>query len=105
MFASGPTDPILRSEDRNFTQEQVSLNVDIAKSINGDINHEIIYGLSYQQVDASAQMYDRRYAGATVSAGILDGYPIRDQSFVPESEKRYLPLTLLTRLRLAMYSL
>lgn len=87
LFAAGPTDPILRSEDRNFTQEQVSLNVDIAKSINGDINHEIIYGLSYQQVDASAQMYDRRYAGATVSAGILDGYPIRDQSFVPESEK------------------
>ena len=87
LFASGENTPILRSEDRNFSQEQLSANIDFGKSINGQVSHEIIYGLSYQQVDANAEMYDRRYAGSSVDAGILDGYPIRDQSFVPESEK------------------
>ena len=90
LFVSGDSDPILRSEDRNFTQEQLSFNIDFAKSINGDVNHEVIYGVSYQRVDAIAEMFDRRFAGTTVDAGILDGYPIRDQSFVPESEKTVL---------------
>ncbi len=87
LYVSGQSDPILRSEDRNFSQDLFSINVDLAKSINGDLNHEIIYGLSYQKTDAKAVMFDRRYAGETKDAPILDGYPIRDQSFVPESEK------------------
>lgn len=90
LFTTGAADPILRSEDRNFTQEQISVNIDFAKSIYGEMNHDIIYGLSYQRVDATAEMFDRRFAGTTVDAGILDGYPIRDQSFVPETEKTVL---------------
>ncbi|MEL7443292.1 MAG: TonB-dependent receptor, partial [Pseudomonadota bacterium] len=38
-------------------------------------------------VDAEAVMFDRRFAGQTADSPILDGYPIRDQSFVPETEK------------------
>ncbi|WP_346993189.1 TonB-dependent receptor plug domain-containing protein [Alteromonas gracilis] len=68
LFVSGGADPILRSEDRNFTQEQLSFNIDFAKSINGDVNHEVIYGVSYQRVDAIAEMFDRRFAGTTVDS-------------------------------------
>lgn len=87
LFVSGGNDPILRTEDRNFSQDSLSFNIDVSKSINGEFNQEIIYGLSYQQVDAEAVMFDRRFAGQTTDAPILDGYPIRDQSFVPKTEK------------------
>jgi len=87
LYGSADGDAILRTEDRNFSQDSLSFNVDLAKSITGEFNHEIIYGFSFQQVDAEAVMFDRRFAGQTADSPILDGYPIRDQSFVPETEK------------------
>lgn len=78
---------ILRQEDRDFSQDATSINVDFTKSMEGAISQQIVYGLSYQQVSTENVMYDRRYDGETTAATILDGYPILDQGFVPASDK------------------
>ena len=47
LYGSADGDAILRTEDRNFSQDSLSFNVDLAKSITGEFNHEIIYGFSF----------------------------------------------------------
>ncbi|MEC7690432.1 MAG: TonB-dependent hemoglobin/transferrin/lactoferrin family receptor [Pseudomonadota bacterium] len=81
---------VLRQEDRSFEQDSTSLNIDLKKSVEGDINHDFAYGVNYQSVSVENIMYDRRYNGETTSDPVLDGYPILDQGFVPASDKHVL---------------
>ena len=78
---------ILRQEDREFEQQSTNVNVDLTKLIEGDISHNIAYGLTYQKTESNNIMYDRRYDGEPTSAALLDGYPVLDQAFVPKSDK------------------
>lgn len=89
-FSFRGADPYLRVEDRNFTQEQTSLTVDFSKTLSGDINHEIVYGMSYLNSSFINVMHDIRYNDTTKGSGLRDGYPIRDPAFVPESDKKAL---------------
>ena len=86
----------LRQEDRNFNQENLKFSLDLAKEfLTGSINHELIYGFSYEDKTVENVMWDSRWQGLTQDSGYralsrpkADGqthYPERDASFIPQT--------------------
>lgn len=79
----------LRTEDRNFKQEMTNLSVDFSRIIaNGDITHNLIYGVEYIATDVNNSLQDIRYNGVTKDSGLRNGYPIIDPSWVPKTESK-----------------
>lgn len=95
LYTSGITDflysrggpAILRAEDRNFEQDTLNVTADLTKTFHSSLHHVVEYGFNYQDTAVENIMYDRRYNGETSDADIVDGYPIRDQGFVPKTDK------------------
>jgi len=79
-------DPYLRREDRSTQQDSTSLNIDFEKFIEGDISHQIVYGIKWENRDIENVRWDRRYNDLTDTSGYRDGYPIRDAAWVPVTE-------------------
>ena len=77
----------LRNEDRNYTQNLLSFDVDFSKNLLlSDVTHSIAYGLAIEQADVDNELQDIRYNALTTNSGLLDGYPIVDPSWVPKTE-------------------
>lgn len=76
----------LRREDRSTTQDSTSLNIDFEKFIDGDISHNIVYGLKWEQREIENVRWDIRFSGLNDTTGIQDGYPERDAAWVPVTE-------------------
>lgn len=77
----------LRNEDRNYTQNLVSFDVDFSKDLLiSDVTHSIVYGLSIEEADVDNELQDIRYNGLTTDSGLRDGYPIVDPSWVPKTQ-------------------
>ncbi len=76
----------LRREDRSTTQDATVIKLDFEKYIDGDITHTLDYGLEWGSREIENVLYDRRYNDLTIASGYLDGYPIRDPSWVPVTE-------------------
>lgn len=83
----GPT--ILRNEDRNFNQELTSFILDFSKELDqGDIKHNIVYGVKSSETEVKNSLKDIRYKGTDPSSGLKDGYPEIDSSWVPETKAK-----------------
>jgi hemoglobin/transferrin/lactoferrin receptor protein len=85
-FSSGGS-TYLRNEDRNYTQDLISFDVDFSKDLLlSDVTHSIVYGLAIEQADVENELRDIRYNGLTTASGLRDGYPIVDPSWVPKTQ-------------------
>lgn len=77
----------LRNEDRNYTQDLISFDVDFSKDVMlSDVTHSLVYGLAVEQADVDNELRDIRYNGLTTDSGLRDGYPIVDPSWVPKTK-------------------
>jgi hemoglobin/transferrin/lactoferrin receptor protein len=85
-FSSGGS-TYLRNEDRNYTQDLISFDVDFSKDLLlSDVKHSIVYGLAIEQADVENELRDIRYNGLTTASGLRDDYPIVDPSWVPKTQ-------------------
>ncbi|MGB1297510.1 MAG: TonB-dependent hemoglobin/transferrin/lactoferrin family receptor [Psychrobium sp.] len=77
----------LRTEDRNYKQDMTNVTFDFGKIIaNGDITHNLVYGLAHTSSEVVNSLQDIRYNGLTKDSGLRDGYPIIDPSWVPKTD-------------------
>ncbi|MCG7529867.1 TonB-dependent hemoglobin/transferrin/lactoferrin family receptor [Psychrobium sp. MM17-31] len=95
VFTSGVTifdytsqgNSYLRTEDRNYKQDMTNVTFDFGKIIaNGDITHNLVYGLAHTSSEVVNSLQDIRYNGLTKDSGLRDGYPIIDPSWVPKTD-------------------
>lgn len=98
LFTSGVTsfgyssrgDSYLRREDRSTEQNSKVFSIDFDKTVEGDITHELVYGLRYEQRDIQSILWDRRFVGLTDDSG--ERSTTRDPSWVPFTETDVLNL-------------
>ncbi|MEM7707466.1 MAG: TonB-dependent hemoglobin/transferrin/lactoferrin family receptor [Pseudomonadota bacterium] len=84
-FNGDPTDDYLRTEDRAFDQESVTVGVDFTKSLDwGSLNHQISYGAEYQQGDVQNRRFDIRFNTLSPDSGLRSF--VEDRSWVPDTE-------------------
>ncbi|NRQ43561.1 TonB-dependent hemoglobin/transferrin/lactoferrin family receptor [Rheinheimera sp. YQF-2] len=82
--SNGEVSPCLRSEDRDFKQQQVKLAVALDKELFGNIvQQQWLYGGSVEQRKVEYSAIDRRYIGQT---GELASPPVIDPDQVPETD-------------------
>jgi len=80
---------ILRMEDRNYNQDMFNASVDLTKLFINDLGqHDINYGISTSKNTVVNSLQDIRFNGITTDTGLLDGYPIIDPSWVPETDSK-----------------
>tara|TARA_R110002167_G_scaffold361999_1_gene580807 strand:+ start:3938 stop:6340 length:2403 start_codon:yes stop_codon:yes gene_type:complete len=77
----------LRNEDRNYTQNLTSFDVDFSKDLLlAEVKHSLVYGLAIEQTEVENELQDIRYNGLTTDSGLRNGYPIVDPSWVPKTK-------------------
>lgn len=81
--SNGEVLPCLRSEDRDFKQQQVKLAVALDKELFGDSLQQWLYGGSVEQRKVEYAAIDRRYIGQT---GELASPPVVDPDQVPQTD-------------------
>ncbi|MGP9802119.1 TonB-dependent hemoglobin/transferrin/lactoferrin family receptor [Rheinheimera sp. NSM] len=81
---NGEVSPCLRSEDRDFKQQQLKLAVALDKELFGDsVQQQWLYGGSVEQRSVEYSAIDRRYIGQT---GELASPPVIDPDQVPQTD-------------------
>ena len=82
--SNGGVSPCLRSEDRDFKQQQVKLAVALDKELFGDsLQQQWLYGGSVEQRKVEYAAIDRRFIGQT---GELASPPVVDPDQVPQTD-------------------
>ena len=82
--SNGEVSPCLRSEDRDFKQQQLKLAVALDKELFGNIvQQQWLYGGSVEQRKVEYSAIDRRYIGQTDE---LAGPPVVDPDQVPQTD-------------------
>ncbi|MDP5142785.1 TonB-dependent hemoglobin/transferrin/lactoferrin family receptor [Rheinheimera baltica] len=82
--SNGEVSPCLRSEDRDFKQQQLKLAVALDKELFGNIvQQQWLYGGSVEQRKVEYAAIDRRYIGQT---DVLASPPVIDPDQVPETD-------------------
>ncbi|WP_416306172.1 TonB-dependent hemoglobin/transferrin/lactoferrin family receptor [Neptunicella sp. SCSIO 80796] len=85
-YASGGS-AYLRMEDRHFNQKLVNVTADFTKYVkDGDISHDLAYGLISQTGEVENHLQDIRYNGLDKDSGLREGYPEIDPSWVPKTD-------------------
>ncbi|MBU1311337.1 MAG: TonB-dependent hemoglobin/transferrin/lactoferrin family receptor [Gammaproteobacteria bacterium] len=87
---NGGVSPCLRSEDRDFKQQQLKLAVALEKELLGDsVQQQWLYGIAAERRNVEFSAIDRRYIGET---GELASPPVVDPDQVPETDVTALSL-------------
>lgn len=82
--ANGEVSPCLRSEDRDFKQQQLKLAVALDKELFGNsVQQQWLYGGSVEQRKVEYSAIDRRYIGQT---DVLASPPVIDPDQVPKTD-------------------
>lgn len=87
---NGGVSPCLRSEDRDFKQQQLKLAVALDKELLGDsVQQQWLYGVAAERRSVEFSAIDRRYVGQTDE---LASPPVVDPDQVPETDVTALSL-------------
>lgn len=87
---NGEVSPCLRSEDRDFKQQQLKLALALEKELLGDsVQQQWLYGIAAERRSVEFSATDRRYVGQTDE---LASPPVVDPDQVPETDVTALSL-------------